>query len=991
MIVRVQYRLQSRYYSDFGTIDVNRLPGRSYFIPYPSRTAQEGITLDEKRYRSPYVKCLNGEWDFNYYDNPNELPLVFDSSELQFGKIDVPSVWQYRGFGKPMYLNVRYPFAYKPPVIPTTGPVKGYFSVLDGFKKAPSDEMNHVGLYRTFFEVTDITKNHVLSFLGVCSCIEVHVNGTFVGFSEESHNTAEFDITQLVKEGRNELVCVVRRWCNGTYLECQDMFRNNGIFRDVLLRISARDDTRDIDIRTRGSGNTYSADVRAYLGDGIEVSFTLEGPAPDGKKISITQKARSYEGEAAVSFDGLSVIPWNAENPVLYDLYIETQFSCIHQRVGFKNIEIRGNVYLLNGHKIKFKGVNHHDTDPRNGYCMTASEIRRDLELCKRFNIDTVRTSHYAPDPFLIELAAELGIYIIDEVDIETHGVFVGKLPPSYNRISNDPAWKSRYLSRTIRHYLRDKAIATPVVMWSLGNESGGGCNTDATYEFFKSMSDIPVQYESEIYTKRKAYDIASRMYPPVSELHEIGEGTCKTRQFMDRPYFMCEYAHAMGVGPGNIEGYWKEIYSYDGLIGGCVWEMNDHAVLHPDGSYTYGGDHGEWIHDSNFCCDGIFYPDRRPSTGAWIVRHAYRPIRITRIQDNEFEIFNTTAFTEGSAFKIHISISNGKAIDLIPTAGPLEKERVHLDLGEISGDCFLNADTYDKASNLVSTEQICLSEQLLTEKNFEKTEGLPSWFEVKDGLPMIKLDDDKCVTASDPYTILFRAETDNDSINFIRKPMRAWYKQKSSFLASKKKNGRIAVEWGLKDAKKAFLCSDLYEGCKLSDGREAVLVTSLLHPMHVKGKIPRFGKAFKFDSSFSTVKYFGRVGESYIDMKDQFPVGERKCPVCEMTEPNLRPQESGNRCDTRFAELSDGNWKVGFYAVQSSFELSVKPYSDRELIGMKHREDEKPSGTYVTINDFQMGIGTGSCGPYTLDEHLFDASKDYLLRFIISREQIDG
>ena len=243
----------------------------------------------------------------------------------------------------------------------------------------------------------------------------------------------------------------------------------------------------------------------------------------------------------------------------------------------------------------------------------------------------------------------------------------------------------------------------------------------------------------------------------------------------------------------------------------------------------------------------------------------------------------------------------------------------------------------------------------------------------------------------SDPYTILFRAETDNDSINFIRKPMRAWYKQKSRFLASKKSKGRIATEWALKDAKKTFLLSDLYEGVTLSDGRQAVLVTSLLHPLHIKGNLPRFGKAFKLDSSFNTVKYFGRVGESYIDMKEQFPVGEVRCKVSEMTEPNLRPQESGNRCDTRYAQLSDGKWKIGFYAVDSSFELSVKQYSDKELIGMKHREDEKISGTYVTINDFQMGIGTGSCGPYTLEQHLYDASKDYLLRFIILREQIDG
>ncbi len=984
----MQYRLQDRYYSDFSKIDVNRLLGRSYFIPYPDRASLDGVSPDEKRYKSPLVVCLNGDWDFNYYDDPKDLPLEFDSDSLAFGKIDVPSVWQYRGYSHPMYLNVRYPFPYKPPVIPTTEPVTGYFSALDGFKKAPEDEMNHVGLYRTFFDVADGAKRHILSFLGVCSCIEVHVNGQFVGFSEESHNTAEFDVSQYVKQGSNELVCVVRRWCNGTYLECQDMFRNNGIFRDVLLRISDPDDIWDIDVKTRAQGMGYSADVSAFLSDDVTVNFRLEGPTADGSGVLRTMRTNSVEGVAKVSFEDMDVIQWSAENPVLYDLYIETPFSCIHQRIGFKTIEVKGNLYLLNGSKIKFKGVNHHDTDPKNGYCMTAAEIRRDLELCKRFNIDTVRTSHYAPDPLLIELAAELGIYIVDEVDIETHGVLVGKLPPSYNRISNDLAWKDRYLSRTVRHYQRDKALATPIIMWSLGNESGGGCNTDATYDFFKSVSDIPVHYESAIYTRRKAYDIASRMYPPVSELHDIGEGVCKTRQFMDRPYFMCEYAHAMGVGPGNIEGYWKEIYSYDGLIGGCVWEMNDHAVEHPDGSYTYGGDHGEWIHDGNFCCDGIFYPDRSPSTGAWIVRHAYRPIRLTHIKGEDFEVFNTTAFTKGECFTMKISLSDGRSFEYIPTAGPLQRQKVHFDLGEISGDLLLTADTYDKAGSLVSTEQICLSQAFLD--GYKLSDNLPKWFSMKDGRPYVDLDG-SVMTTADPYSILFRAETDNDSINFVRKPMRKWYKEKSSLLSFTADKSRAACEWALKDAGNTFLCTDSYQGCTLPDGREGVLVTTVLHLLRGKGKLPRFGKAFRLEQSFSSVSYKGRCGESYMDMKEQFPIRECSCSVSDMVEPNVKPQESGNRCDTRYAYVTDGRCKVGFLAVDKSYELSIKPYSDTELLEMRHREDERTTGTYVTVNAFQQGIGTGSCGPYTLDEHLYDASKDYTLRFVISREFING
>lgn len=1021
----MHYKLQDQYYKDFSTIDVNRLPGRSYFIPYPNRQSVEAVTTDEKRYKSPLVVCLNGDWDFNYYNDPKTLPLEFDSDKLEFGKIDVPSVWQYRGYSHPMYLNVRYPFPYKPPVIPTTEPVSNYFSSLDGFKKAPSDEMNHVGLYRTFFNIPDrkspnfnsataksstkpSSNRYILSFLGVCSCIEVHVNGKFVGYSEESHNTAEFDITQNIVQGQNELVCVVRRWCNGSYLECQDMFRNNGIFRDVLLRISNKDDIWDIDIKTKNQGSayttTYTADVSAFLSDDMDVSFTLEGPlslvdgslnsTPDtnsSEHISRTITAKSIQGVAKVSFKDLPVVPWSAENPVLYNLFIETSYSCIQQKIGFKDIEIRGNLYLLNGRKIKFKGVNHHDTDPKNGYAMSPADIRRDLELCKKFNIDTIRTSHYAPDPLLMELAAELGLYIISEVDIETHGVLVGRIPPSYNRLSNDPTWKKHYISRASRHYLRDKALSTPVIMWSLGNESGGGCNTDATYDYFKSVSDIPVHYESAIYTARKAYDIASRMYPPVSELHDIAVGTCKTPQFMDRPYVMCEYAHAMGVGPGNIEGYWTEVFGHDSLLGGCVWEMNDHAVQHPDGTYTYGGDHGEWIHDSNFCCDGIFYPDRTPSTGAWIVRHAYRPIRLSHLQGSTFQVFNTTAFTPGQDFKMHICLSNGITFDYTPTAGPLEKQTVTFNLGEIGPNCTLTADTYNRLGLLVSTEQITLSQSIMPEPAYKT--ALPSWFSLQDGKPTFDLGHSK-MTTSDPYTILFRAETDNDSIDFIKKPMRKWYKQQTSLLTLNEEPTSQTVQWTIKVAGLTFLCTDQYQGCSLPDGSEAILLTSTLHRLRGKGKIPRFGKAFKLDQSLDAVHYHGRSGESYIDMKEQFPILDCTTPVTAMVEPNIRPQESGNRCDTTFATLYSSahnttNSIVSFLAIDKPYELSVKPYSDIELIGMKHRQDQKTTGTYVTINAFQQGIGTGSCGPYTLDQHLYDASNDYQLKVLITRSAI--
>lgn len=974
----MKYSLRSQYYSDFSTIDINRLPARSYFVPYPDRQSQKDVSIVSKRYGSPLVRCLNGNWDFAYFNDPKDLPEQLNTDAVKFDSLDVPSCWQYRGYGRPMYLNVRYPFAYNPPKIPTTEPVGRYFSYMNAFTKAPEDEMNHVGLYRTFFDVQDLSKDYIISFLGVCSCIEVHLNGRFIGYSEESHNTAEFNLTEDVIQGKNELVCVVRRWCNGSYLECQDMFRNNGIFRDVLLRVSDKAAVWDVDFRTKKENGLYSAQIEVFPRNGraFDAKVTLEG-----KGLSRTSSVSVAGASGIVSFEDLEVEQWSAETPVLYDLYIETSDACIHQRVGFKDIQVKGNLYLLNDHKIKFKGVNHHDTDPKNGYCMTAEQILRDLELCKAFNIDTVRTSHYAPDPVLLELAAELGLYIVDEVDIETHGVFAMVLPPNMNRISRNRRWVEHYVSRASRHYHRDKILTTPIVMWSLGNESGGGVCTDAEYDFFHRVSSIPVHYESAIYTRRKAYDIASRMYPPTKELHQIGEGKCKTKQFMDRPYFMCEYAHAMGVGPGNIEGYWKEIYNYDGLIGGCVWEMNDHAVDEGNGNYTYGGDHGEWIHDGNFCCDGIFYPDRSPSTGAWIVRHAYRPIRLSRLEDGSFEVFNTTAFTSGDAYTMKIRISNGKAFEFVPSAEPLSKQIVNWNLGDISGDCFLEAETYDRKGALVSTEQIALGGYVQPEF---KDASLPSWFGLEDGLPVISVGDSKVVSA-DPYTILFRAETDNDSINFVLRPMRKWYRQQTTLVGSAVNGDSAVSEWVVKVGRKTFLCTDSYQGVTGADGKQGVLVSSLIHPLKVRGKLPRFGKTFKLESSFDGVEYLGRSGESYVDMKEQFPIKTCECKVADMVEPNVRPQESGNRCDTRFVELSDGNHKVRIDAFDKPFELSVKPYGDRDLIGMKHRCDEKTLGTYLTINAFQQGIGTGSCGPYALDEHCYDASGDYSIKFSIT------
>ena len=988
------YRLNKTNYCDFNVFEDNKLAPRSYFIPYPDRKSADEAKGKDKRYRSPKVICLNGDWDFRFYPRPSDLPDILDTDSLRFDKIDVPSCWQFRGYDKPFYVNLRYQFPYDPPKIPERDKAGRVFSLqgsdygLGPRWKDPGEEYNFIGVYRTIF-MTDgpdaPPRRYIVSFLGVASCADVYLNGHYVGYTEGSHNTAEFDLTPYLHDWQNELVVVVHRWCNGTYLEDQDMFRNNGIFRDVLLRISEGNDFEDVDVITRKVSGAWFATARAELIEDAEVTFTLEG-----RGIHETKTIKSEGKRAEFTFRNLSPIEWSDETPELYDLYYEIEGSCVKQRVGFRSVEIRGDRFLVNGRLIKFHGVNHHDTDPKNGYTMSPEDIERDMKLCKEYNIDTVRTSHYPPDPYLLELCDELGIYVVDEADIETHGTYVHKLPPSYNRISDDPAWEAHYVDRAARMYQRDK-MHPSIVMWSLGNEAGGTYNTDREYEYLKRYSSLPVHYESAIHTKKKAYDVASEMYPPSERVHEIGEKKYKIKQLCDRPYFLCEYAHAMGVGPGGMEDYWKEIYSHDSLIGGCVWEMVDHAVLHDDGSYTYGGDHGEWEHDKNFCVDGMFYPDRTPSTAAKITKFIYRPIRVTWLGGDEFELFNTKAFTRGMRYELRLSWSDGSEESMTPYCDPLERQKVriataeHIKAADEAGtDCLLTITTVDrKTGSVAATEQLVIKENIPGRPSGAGRYPIGDLLDEKDGKISLRIGD-TLVTPEDPFTIVFRAPVDNDYIFFgVGDAMKDFVDQKTELVSIEKEEKKLTVTSRIVCKKNEFECTDTYEAA--DESGKAILVTSRLRCAKGRGNVPRFGKVFRFDESFDDVKYYGRSGESYADMKDQFPIEEVSCKVADMTEPNIKPQESGSRFDTRWASVSNGRTEVTFSAVDKAFELGVKPYSDRELLGMKHREDEKRSGTYVTVSAFQQGIGTGICGPQTKDEFKYPANKEYEFRFIIS------
>ncbi len=984
----MKYDLNKTNYHDFAVYEVNKLPGRSYFIPYPDRESACSVSPKEKRYRSPKVQCLNGEWDFRFYPRPAELPDVLDTDETDFGRIDVPSCWQFRGYDRPFYVNIRYQFPFDPPRIPTEEKAGTVFSWLGVDQKVrprwkdPGEEYNFVGVYRRFIDIADADRRFTVSFLGVASCLDLYLNGGFVGYSEGSHNTAEFDLTGKLTAGRNEMVAVVHRWCTGTYLEGQDMFRNNGIFRDVLLRIDEKEDFSDIAYSVKKTGDTYALSVQASVLSDVPVTFTLSGHG-----IERTETVPARDRTASAVFEDIPAEEWSAEAPVLYDLFFETPAACVREAVGFRTVEIRGDVFLLNGKRVKLKGVNHHDTSPDNGYTMTPEELERDLLLCREYNIDTVRTSHYPPDPLLLELADLIGIYIVDECDLETHGTFAMQVTGTYNTISHDPKWRDRYLDRISRLYLRDRDRAnTSVIMWSLGNEAGGYRNTDAMYDYLKERSDLPVHYESAVHCRRIAYDVGSEMYPSVQMVRDVGEHRRRQKPLNDRPYFMCEYAHAMGVGPGNTEAYWREIYAHDNLMGGCVWEMVDHAVRHSDGSYTYGGDHGEWEHDGNFCVDGLFYPDRAPSTGAHIIRFIYRPVRVTHLGGDEYEIFNTTSFSSSARYRLDYAWNDGTSGTLCTDVPPLTAGKAVIPAGKaVDGVRTLTVTATDTV-----TGRVVSAEQPVTELSVPgamETGPLPRGCRVDaDGKLVVSCGGRAVVITADEGTLLYRAGTDNDTDPFFSDTMKPWRRQRERLIKTEKTENGYRIVSRITNRRGIFEVTDLYEGCG-----EDVLVTSRLRCLAGGGNLPRFGKCFRLESAFDRVAYFGRTGESYADMKDQFPVGRVTCRVGDMTEPNIRPQESGNRCDCTEAAVSDGSVTVRFIAADRPFELGIKPYTDRALSQMRHREDEKRTGTYVTVQAFQQGIGTGACGPGIAPEYLYKARDTYEVRFLIRTEKTEG
>lgn len=977
----MKYQINRSLHSDFSVFEENKLTERSYFIPFSTTEKLLKSDYKNERYISDRTILLSGEWNFAYFDKLSKIPESFDTESASFDSVTVPSTWQRTGYDQIAYINTRYPFPKKPPHIP---------------------QDVAVGIYQRCFNIQSTKEHRILTFLGVAGALAVYINGKYVGYSEGSHNTAEFDITKFVNNGSNEIVAVNYKWSNGTYLECQDMFRENGIFRDVYIIETEKSYINDFCIRPeKNIDGTYN------------VNISVDGCFDDNSKIKITANddKKLFEAEllpnkeAAVS--SLYVEEWSAEIPKLYDITItlyngDNEVEAIRTYLGFKHIEIKDEVFLFNDKAIKFKGVNHHDTHMTKGYAVSLEDLELDIRIMKDYNCNAVRTSHYPPDPAFLTMCDIYGLYVVDEADIETHGFYA--IPHSTynpNRLSNDIKWANHYLDRVKRMYGRDKNHPS-ITMWSLGNESGGYKCQDVCYDYLKKINpEIPVHYEGVNRSKRWAYDVVSHMYASPELMKSVLEGKAG-KKYKGKPFFQCEYAHAMGNGPGRLEEYMKLFYSSDQFMGGCIWEFADHSVYDENAEYkwTYGGDHNEPIHDGNFCVDGLFFPNREPSSGALEMKACYRPIRATNIGGGNFEFWNTRSFKSTSDITIEyeilentISVQKGSFNVDIP-AEDKHVLSIECDALEKTGaDIFVNFTYKNRETGIeISKEQLILSTaklsgqivynpaEIITEKGkvtvnfktgnavFEKKKGLTSL--VANGTEYINQNPADKQFGFVPH--IFRGTIDNDRNLLMFWNFVGLNSAKAKLKSIKVIDNKIRTAYSFV-TRGIFKLAKAYIDYTFGDNGKIYITATLKNSNPFTAILPRFGVHCELPSNFESVQYYGLgPDENYSDFKEHSIIGIFENTVSDMAHKYIKPQDSGNRGEIRYAAITtDKGEEIRFNAVEKAFNFNANHFTLGQLVKADHIEDIPDlDTTFASVDGFVRGTGSGSCGPATTKEH---------------------
>ncbi len=968
-------------------ISSNKQAPHATMMVYPDKAS----VINGERKLSPFYHSLNGQWRFNWVEKPVQRPEDFyrmDFDDSQWDHIDVPSNWQLKGYGIPIYLNHPYPFKKNPPFI--------------------QHNNNPVGSYRTTFLVPKKWEGRriFLNFDGVESAFYVWVNGNKVGYSQGSRLPAEFDITHYLEQGENLLAVEVYRWSDGSYLECQDFWRLSGIFRDVYLYSTPSVHIRDFEVKT-----DLDEDYRdAGLGLTIKlVNFNREatrGVSVEAQLIDTDLDQELWRGEASVSsipesytqlFQTQIKNPrkWSAEKPALYTLVLALRDSSgrileyTGCRIGFREVEMQGGQLLVNGQPVLFKGVNRHEHDPLTGHYVTRASMIRDLEIMKRFNINAVRTCHYPDDPLWYELCDEYGIYLIDEANIESHGM--GYHPDV--TLGNNPEWKKAHLDRIERMVERDKNHPS-VVIWSMGNEAGDGVNFVAGSDWIHQRDPSrPVHYERALL--RDHVDIYSPMYMRIEGLKRYAS------KIQKRPLILCEYAHAMGNSVGNLQDYWDVIEAEPQLQGGFIWDWVDQAIFTKtsDGRpfFGYGGDFGDVFNDGNFLCNGLIQPNRSPNPHLWEVKKVYQNIKVRLVDAaaGKFLVKNKHYFV--NLFNINylwdlradgkiIQSGGPESLDLPPgqsaeisipfqrpKANPhsefmltikfvLSKDELWADKGHVLAWDQFEIPSSNPAAVFVDPETLPKLELTENSKHFIIA---GDGFEARIGKGSGALEEytmnEKKLISSPLVPNFWRAPTDNDNGNRMAARQAVW-----------RMAGPQRVVTDVKAQKRGDYAVEIIAYCVLPAGKSSQIMSYTLYgngDVVIKNEfkagmdlpnLPRFGMQMAIPNSYHNFTWYGRgPHESYWDRKSGAAVGMYTGQVKDLLHPYIRPQECGNRTDVRWLTLTDENG-AGWLAVGASvLSVSAWPFSQDALERAKHTF-ELQQGNSITVNlDLrQMGVG---------------------------------
>ncbi|MDO5336495.1 MAG: glycoside hydrolase family 2 TIM barrel-domain containing protein [Eubacteriales bacterium] len=1011
------------YYENLHMLHENTVPNRAYYIP--ASKYMDGLA--EQREKSDRLQMLNGEWQFKYYTSIYDLKENFYESDYctdEFKRVLVPGVWQSYGYDTHQYTNYRYPFPADPPYVPQENPCGAYI--------------------RTFtYEKLEKAPRAFLNFEGVDSCFYVWLNGKYVGYSQVSHSTSEFDVTEFLTEGENKLAVLVLKWCDGSYLEDQDKFRMSGIFRDVYLLRRPEQGIFDYFINTElvQRGAVIDICTRCFH-DNISIKASLY----DAQQKLV--KEIVYEGRARIEVEEPHL--WNPEEPYLYTLVLETENEVITEQVGIREIHVKENVLYINHRPVKFRGVNRHDSDPVTGCVIDAEHMKRDLKLMKQHNFNAIRTSHYPNAPIFYQMCDRYGFFVIDEADNESHGpwqlyytsdTWEERASRWNEMISDDPEFTEAVLDRVKRMVERDKNRPC-VVIWSMGNEGGYGCTFEAALEWTKEFDQSRLtHYESAYYRGRKRkydysnIDLYSRMYPGFGEVIDYAEHN------PDKPYILCEYAHSMGNGPGDLEEYFQLIQKYDCICGAFVWEWCDHGIHKgrtQEGKdiYYYGGDHGEELHDGNFCMDGLVYPDRRVHTGLLEYKNVHRPLRAETYEQESGELIirnemNYVNLQDYIYLTCEVSCDGNtvltKGKDELPLCSvkPGQSKRLGLKLAvPEKGRCFLKLYYHlKKATELLPEGYVLGFDEILLSNADSRNQTALLWDrentetmeKVFNGIH-IDEDDRQIVIHTQHFTYVYSKlkglfeKIDFQGKSFLDKPMEI-----SIWRAPTDNDCQIREEWqkARYDRTQCRAYETTYHFTETAVEIRSVMSVlaasvqwmldidviwqilpqgSISMRMKVKRntefpELPRFGIRLFLPQDVKKVSYYGMgPQESYCDKCKAASHNLYHAQVSELHEDYIRPQENGSHCDCDYVVL-DGEERKLTVLGTSPFSFNASVYTQEELTQKKHNYELLPCGSTVLNLDYaQNGIGSNSCGPRLLEKYRFDDLEfGFELKFIFA------